>query len=124
MDDERGQRHPAKGACLVMKWFGEDLRYFNLVLYHSRHYAKMAGAAPSRLCWADKLSIRYDPITFYLFRAWLSGELEEYRRNAHEARFVPEWVSHRKWAQLMRAKFTRMARERRGDVVPYQRGAV
>ena len=46
-----------------------------LVLLHSRRYAKVHGLEPSKLCWADKLSIMYDPEWFYLLRARASGEL-------------------------------------------------
>lgn len=50
-----------------------------IVLYHSRHYARLRRQTPSKLCWADKLFILYDPKWFYLFRAKLTGEIKEYR---------------------------------------------
>jgi len=81
MDDREGQRHPEFAAKIAGRLFGEKYRL--LCLYHSRHYAKSAGEEPSKLCWADKMSIIFDPMFLYLPRAWMSGELFEYRDNAH-----------------------------------------
>ena len=79
IDGPEGQRHPEWGARIARRWLGDA--YGDLVLYHSRHYARLHGKAPSKLCWADKLSILYEPKWFYLLRATLSGEIREYRRN-------------------------------------------
>lgn len=100
MDGPRGRRHPEFGARLIGRLLGPAYR--DLVLYHSRHYAAKAGVPPSRLCWADKLSIRYDPWWWYLLRARLSGELGEYRRRA-AAGAVPLATSHRAWFDWLRA---------------------
>jgi len=80
MDDDKGKKHPEFGANLAYKLFGSE--YFKLCLYHSRHYSKRNNMEPSKLCWADKLSIKYEITWFYLFRANLSGEIKEYRRNS------------------------------------------
>lgn len=77
MDGEEGGRHPEVGARIAGQLFGEEYR--KLVLYHSRHYAKLQGEMPSKLCWADKLSITFDPKWFYLLRARCTGEIKEYR---------------------------------------------
>lgn len=110
MDGEEGERHPEFGARIAGRLFGR--KYHDLVLYHSRHYVKRenerrtrwaelknaclaaigktsirmepAMVKPSPLCWADKLSICYDPPWFYLLRARLSGEIKEYRQNRPE----------------------------------------
>lgn len=95
MDGPEGERHPEYAARLAGKWFGP--RYYDLCLYHSRHYARTADALPSKLCWADKLSIAYEPWWFYLPRAWLSGELREYRQKAAEAGFISQSAGHREW---------------------------
>ncbi|MDB5053131.1 MAG: hypothetical protein JWM44_1181 [Bacilli bacterium] len=115
MDDEQGQKHPQTGAQIAMKLFGE--KYFWLVLLHSRHYAKQFDYEPSKLCWADKLSILYDPKQFYLFRARLSGEIEEYRKNAEQ--WIPLIVSDRIWFDWIREKFIKLAKEKKADAVPY-----
>ena len=94
MDGPEGEDHPEFAAELAHRWLdkkGEDVgdgfvidcsdefwEYWLLCLYHSRHYARRDDEEPSKLCWADKLSIKYDPRWFYLLRAQLSGELEEY----------------------------------------------
>jgi hypothetical protein len=82
MDGPEGEAHPRRSAKIILKLFGGFQRCkdeYYLVEYHSRHYAKRYGAQPSKLCWADKYSIAYDPAWFYLLRAHLSGEIHEYR---------------------------------------------
>lgn len=100
MDGEEGERHPETGASIAFKLLGKE--YHDLCLFHSRHYSENVGVEPSRLCWADKLSITYEPRWFYLLRARLSGELKEYRIRASEAGFIDvsetdivwfDWVS-------------------------------
>lgn len=88
MDGPEGEDHPEFGAHFAKNWLDgwsnpfsladEDWHYYGMCLYHSRHYARRGGKEPSKLCWADKLSIKYDPRWFYLLRARLSGELTEY----------------------------------------------
>ena len=100
MDGPEGETHPVLGSYIMWRLFdvadlnraqrrmlmATDLggwperyrRWSDFVLYHSRFYAKRDGRAPSRLCFADKLSILYEPWWLYLPRAWASGELAEY----------------------------------------------
>ena len=120
MDDGRGEQHPRAGATMALSLFG-DLRYYDLVLCHSRHLARRIGLTPSLLCWPDKLSILFDPPWFYLFRARLSGEIKEYRTMAALANFVPLSATDREWLSVIRGKFEVLAREQRGDVVEYCR---
>ena len=40
-------------------FFGE--KWYEFCLFHSRHLAKRWEAEPSALCWADKLSIYFEP---------------------------------------------------------------
>jgi hypothetical protein len=119
MDDERGEQHPRTGAMIALRLFGYDLKYYDLVLNHSRHLARTLGHEPSPLCWADKRSIMYDPPWFYLLRARLSGEIKEYRVLAAQANFVPETATDQQWLSIIRDKFELMAKEKRGDVVEY-----
>lgn len=95
MDGKEGERHPEWAAKVAGKLFGKE--YHDLCLYHSRHYARHAGAEPSRLCWADKLCHKYYPWWVYIPMAWLTGELIEYRRNAADAGFIPLYEKHRTW---------------------------
>jgi hypothetical protein len=117
MDGVEGERHPELGARLAGRLFGPG--YCALVLYHSRHYARQFDEPCSRLCWADKLSIWFDPPWFYLLRARLSGELAEYRALADRAGFVPREAPDRVWLRGIRWRFARLALARRGDAVPY-----
>jgi hypothetical protein len=80
IDGTEGERHPELAARIMGRLFGKE--WHDLCLYHSRHYAKMAGAKPSRLCFADKLSFCYQIKPLYLFMTMLTGELEEYLGNA------------------------------------------
>ncbi len=115
MDDEEGEKHPEVGARIAGRLFGPE--FHDLCRYHSRHYARNAGKEPSRLCWADKLSILCEPWWLYLPRAWASGELHEYRKLA--VGFVPLCANHREWHRWIRARLVRLGREKSGDVVPY-----
>jgi hypothetical protein len=78
-----GKMHPMLGAKIARRLFGQ--RYFNLTAYHSRWLANLCREQPSRLCWADKYSIRYEPTWFYLLRGRLSGEVYEFIANAPES---------------------------------------
>ncbi len=117
MDGPEGEDHPRVGARLAAWLFGQE--YGDLVLLHSRHFAKKVNREPSRLCWADKLSHLYEPAWWYLFRARLSGELEEYRYNAAAGGFVSLAVSDERWFEWLQDRLATLARERRGDAVPY-----
>jgi hypothetical protein len=80
MDGEWGMNHAELGAKIAGSLFGDA--YYDLVLLHSRRLARELGATPSKLCWADKASILFEPEWFYLLRARASGELAEYRDKA------------------------------------------
>lgn len=122
MDGAEGEKHPEYAAKVASFWLDtnfekvfeterktgifltkEELKaleptewkWHYFCLLHSRHYAKRHHMIPSRLCWADKLSIKYDPWWFYLPRAWLSGELKEYR--ALHAGMGEDFKTHREW---------------------------
>lgn len=59
---------------------GAQRELAELVLLHSRRTAAGRGTSPSRLCWADKLAVKYDPDWFFVLRATLSGEIREFAR--------------------------------------------
>lgn len=119
MDDAEGETHPRWAAHKAMKWFGVE--YFVLCLYHSRHYAKRHNKEPSRLCWADKLSFLYDPWWFYLPRAWLSGELTEYREMAEKRGDCGNRKTAREWHKHMRNVMWMLAIQKKGDATPYNK---
>lgn len=128
MDDENGERHPELAAKIAhwlfdrsgKTWAPKDpYKYRNLCLYHSRHYARNANVEPSRLCWADKLSILFEKSWTYIPRAWASGELAEYRRIASATKFIPECSSNREWFLWIQKRLVTLGQEKRGDVVPY-----
>lgn len=111
IDGNEGELHPEYAAQLAGRFWGTEYR--DLCLYHSRRYANLAGKQPSRLCWADKLSVKYDPWWFYIFRAWLSGELQEYRLRAARAGSVPLTAKHREWHKYFKDLFINIAIEKR-----------
>jgi hypothetical protein len=108
MDDEVGNRHPVRGAEIAHRYLDHGtyggFTYYYICLLHSRHMADEAGFFPSRLCWADKLSCKYDPWWLYLPRAILSGEIHEYRKHAAEFGTVPLSASHREWYRLAQSR--------------------
>jgi hypothetical protein len=117
MDDEQGEKHPEFAARLALMWL--DVDYSKLCLYHSRHYARNAGIEPSKLCWADKLSILYDPWWLYLSRAIMSGEIKEYRKLAADTGFVPLSATNREWFEWIKDRLSKLGKEMRGNAVPY-----
>ncbi len=75
MDGPEGKRHVERGAR-IMSIFGQ--KWADFARYHSRSYAALNGAQPSRLCAADKLATCLVPVWLYLFMVNLTGEIEEY----------------------------------------------
>jgi len=103
MDGEWGMNHPELGALIAGSLFGTT--YYDLVLLHSRSLARELGATPSKLCWADKASILFEPEWFYLLRARASGELAEYRdKTAGQVRIDQSDSKWFKWLKRDLAK--------------------
>lgn len=106
MDGKEGKTHVELGAKIMQRLFDPlKLEYkfrihgcpvkgtvvysnywHDFTLYHSRFYAKEYGIEPSKLCFADKLAICYEPSWCYLLRANLSGEINEYMEHTRESR--------------------------------------
>lgn len=93
IDGPEGKRHPELGAKIAGKLFGKE--YYDLCLYHSRFYANRDNVNPSKLCWADKYSIKLEPYYFYVCRAIITGEMKEFR----EVYFSKD-LSNKEWFQL------------------------
>ena len=120
MDGPCGENHPLLGARIAGKLFGKE--YHDLCLYHSRTTASKYNISPSALCWADKLSIKWEPNWFYLFRATLSGEIKEYRKHAAEFDAIPITETNSKWFSWAKERMIRKAYTR--DVRPaYEEGS-
>lgn len=92
LDGPEGVLHPVKGALIAYDLFGFE--YWQLCAYHSRSYARLINSKPSKLCWADKLSFIFEPRWFYLWRARLSGELQQARDDFPR---VPPHCSDEEW---------------------------
>lgn len=118
MDGEEGEKHPVLGAEIAWLLFRKE-EYYDLCLLHSRHYARRFNREPSKLCWADKLSIKYEPWWLYLPRAWASGELMEYRYVAANAGFIPLNESNKVWYAWVQDMLLKLGIEKRGNAVPY-----
>lgn len=82
MDGAEGETHPEVGARIMRGLFGEP--WGDLVLLHSRYYAKRLGRPLSPLCIADKWVSLIEPWWLYLPRVWATGELAEYMANARK----------------------------------------
>lgn len=122
MDDEEGEKHVEWAAAFALRFLDEvdsPCPYWNLCIFHSRHYARKYQIQPSQLCWADKASLLFEAWWTYLPRAWASGELTEYRVLASSAGLIPLWASHREWFSLIRYRLVKLGREKRGDAVSY-----
>jgi hypothetical protein len=129
MDGEEGENHPEWAADFASVYLDKykmfcrtnTLTYWKLCIYHSRHYARKHNATPSRLCWADKLSIKYDPAWFYLLRASLSGEIKEYRKLASDVGSIPATASDKEWFAWASGRFIKMGYQGNSEGVPFQR---
>jgi len=125
MDGIEGEMHPRYAAMLANiyldktpgKQYAWEGTYSALCLFHSRHYAKHLGCEPSKLCWADKLSIKYDPWWLYLPRAWLSGELSEYR-NLHGS-MGENFKTHRDWYKWVSARAVKMGEQQSSEGISF-----
>ena len=111
IDGKEGKNHPVWSALLaerVMTFFKVPQKriteIYELILLHSQTTSNRVGMRPSALCWPDKYSIVYDPPWWYLFRARLSGELAEYRKNAVDAGQVAAFESDRSWYHWLAAR--------------------
>lgn len=120
MDDEEGERHPELGADIAHALFDHhNWTYYDFCLCHSRHYARKLELEPSKLCYADKLSILFEFWWTYLPRAWASGELSEYRKKAADTGFIPLSASHREWFAWIKDRLRAFAQNQRPNATPY-----
>lgn len=123
MDGVEGEKHVELGAK-IMHWFDgyEETRIINQVnghvvgdgwikstkwrdfsMFHSRYYAKKHGAAPSKLCFADKLAFSLTPRWLYLPMVRATGEINEYMKNAasrKEKGWIPVYDQYQWHSQL------------------------
>jgi|SRR6185436_12011141 len=114
LDGPEGRQHPEGGAALTRRivfrlalLFGpsKDRDYAHdladeargLALGHSRAYMQQFNLEPSPLCWADKFCVFFDPMPLYLLRSWLTGELYEFRGNAHPIIGMPSAPKWFRW---------------------------
>lgn len=114
MDGPDGLEHPYAGARWAARIAGilsEEAAFktYFLSLYHSSNFAKLHGAPPSDLYLPDKVSILVEPRWFYMLRARLSGELEEFvtREALKQNRTFTdsEWLDH--YRQAIQEKLNR-----------------
>ena len=105
MDGPEGETHPELGSN-IMGWLfdftkvfyrdtinmtNEELFYWSdFTRYHSRFLAKKENAKPSKLCFADKLSMCMEPDWLYMPRVRWSGEIEEYMKLAESRNLAGE----------------------------------
>jgi len=113
MDGIEGEKHTVLGARIALRLFGR--KYHDLCLLHSRHYARQFCMTPSKLCWADKLSITYEPWWFYIPRAILSGEIYEYRLKSSQAGFISVYKSHREWFEWVKGWLVKQGLEQKSS---------
>lgn len=116
LDGKEGIEHPKKGAYIAYKLFGDE--YFELCAGHSRSYIRLVNDRfgyerwkLSKLCWADKLSIKYEPCWFYLLRAKLTGELKEYRSIGVTNGFASLDVTDEEWFEYGKNYLVKQALE-------------
>jgi len=118
MDGKEGEDHPWGGAEIAYK-VTHDKNIFFLTLLHSRFMAAQLSASPSKLCWADKLSIWFEPRWWYLLRARLSGEVKEYRLNA--VKHVPLFAPDRVWFDWYRERVIDQIKTKRPATVGHHK---
>ena len=129
MEGNEGKLHPLRAAHFANKWldpfhqgWGFPGTYMHLCLFHSRTFAADQHAEPSKLCWADKLCVKFDPWWIYLPRVTLTGEIKEYRREAHDSGLFSLDRPAREWYDWARERMIRKAHEQ-DERPPYQEGS-
>jgi hypothetical protein len=103
MDGAEGWRHPEAGAriarglvfLLTRRHTYAHWAYLDC-LGHSNTYCKRTGVPRSKLYYADKASLLFEPWWFYRLRATLSGELNEFWSNGPAGLTKQEWF---RWLQ-------------------------
>jgi hypothetical protein len=130
MDGPEGETHPELGADIMFWLFdvprvvfididqipNDRLFYWAyFTKYHSRFLAKKEGVQPSRLCFADKLSMCMEPDWLYLPRVNWSGEIDEYRKLAESRNLAGEQKNEFEVAKLA----TKSQKDWRTAVVSY-----
>jgi len=84
LDGDEGENHPGIMSSLWNElwwrgWSGQfSLNVADLIVGHSRFFAKQNGHPISKLFYADKLSIGFMPAWLYWLLGTLSGEIKEY----------------------------------------------
>lgn len=126
MDGPEGETHPEVGAAIMRFICGEP--WGNLVLQHSRYYARRLSRPVSPLAIADKWAIVLEPSWLYLPRVWASRELSEYLgmararvvfdRQPNDPMTVEEFAAYRsgnpwRWHRAMRTYMRRWIAEHR-----------
>lgn len=104
--DGVGASHPRYSAVWTVKAFGwllgkHSRHTFSLIEKHSRRWCASQGYKVSRLALPDKYSLCMEWPWFYLLRARLSGELSEYRQDAHNTGYLPLKCSDRLWWEII-----------------------
>lgn len=102
LDGPDGKDHPERGARVANKLFGPTYR--DLILYHSRSYARKHNQKPSALNEPDKVALEKYPVWLYLFLAHLSGEIHEYRQQSAETGEVPVNSTDQEWFKTILAQ--------------------
>jgi hypothetical protein len=134
MDGPEGEDHPRRSAVFFanyyLRWryrevsmssYIKKVFLYNLVKLHSRHLARTEDVRPSKLCYADKYSMAYDPWWLYLPRAWASGELDEYRLMSSVNQWnIPLSTSHRVWYKRAQTNGIEIGLAMDATIVPYQ----
>lgn len=120
IDGKEGRTHPEFGARVAHQFADRpsitgSAAYYELTLFHSREYAKLAGHEPSLLCWADKYCVLCEPRWFYTLRARLSGEMKEFK--SHAVPYIGD-VSDRRWLNWYRAKILNLKEIR--EIISYR----
>lgn len=88
MDGPSGLDHPERSCNAMINWLhpAQTSLTFTLaeglILGHSRSYAAQQGIPVSSLYAPDKLCVLFDPSWFYILRATLSGEINEFIANS------------------------------------------
>ncbi len=101
MDGPEGEAHPEWAARVMDRLFGHP--WGALCKYHSRFYAKIDNAAPSALCFADKLAFCYYPEALLLWLVRATGEYDEYQvTHAHDNPGMPPYATPSEWARNVR----------------------
>lgn len=123
LDTELADMHPEFGANIMHALFG--MKWYTLVMFHSRYVARRYNVNPSKLCWADKMAPACTPWWIYVPMCRLTGELRLYTKwdkdmdhGLYDQYADDSWRSDIFWYRRLQTQWEGVARANAARIEP------